>query len=221
MKRCVREARLNDNGETVCHSSGGDGGREGGPFSIGYSLASLAGAEYNDDSNLAASTMDHSAVWRSVLAVARIALCSLVVVTNQCSIAVANPQRLPEHQALHRQAEPPKQRYRDIFSDIERGLSTGNVNGFAGVFAPEVQVNLRGGESGYFSSHQAYYLLDTYLRSRRLANLTFTTIGESDVNPYATGGANLFYRGSREYVQVYVALSLAGDRWVISRINIY
>ena len=91
----------------------------------------------------------------------------------------------------------------------------------APVFAPEVQVNLRGGENGYFSSHQAYYLLDTYLRSRRLANLSFTTIGESDVNPYATGGANLLYRGNKDYVQVYVALSLTGGRWVISRINIY
>jgi hypothetical protein len=110
---------------------------------------------------------------------------------------------------------------RELFEEIERGLASGNANSLSGLLAPEVQVSLRGGESGYFSSHQAYYLLETYLRNRRLVNLTFSTIGDADNYPYATGGANLLYRGSREYVQVYVALSPAGDRWVISRINIY
>jgi len=205
----------------VCHSSGGDGGREGGPFSIGHSVASLGGVEYNNPSNHAASTMDHSSLGRSA-SLAGLLVFLLFIGTP--APAFFADQHFPgprSDQAAHRKDAPPKQHYREVFTEIERGLSAGNVNGFSGVFAPEVQVNLRGGESGYFSSHQAYYLLDTYLHTRRLANLSFTTIGESDVNPYATGGASLMYRGSREYVQVYVALSLAGDRWVISRINIY
>ncbi len=165
--------------------------------------------------------MDYSTFGRSVFLAGVVALCSLITLSTQSSIGIAGSPRPRILQGVPHQAEAPKQHYREVFSEIERGLSAGNVNSFSGVFAPEVQVNLRGGESGYFSSHQAYYLLDTYLRSRRLANLSFTTIGESEVNPYATGGANLLYRGSKDYVQVYVALSLAGGRWVISRINIY
>ncbi len=165
--------------------------------------------------------MDHSAFGRSVLVVGVLALCSLITFSAQSSVGFAGSPQPRITQVVSHKTDPPKQHYREVFSEIERGLSAGNVNGFSGVFAPEVQVNLRGGENGYFSSHQAYYLLDTYLRSRRLANLAFTTFGESDANPYATGGANLLYRGSKDYVQVYVALSLSGDRWVISRINIY
>ena len=85
----------------------------------------------------------------------------------------------------------------------------------------QVYVNLRGGESGYYSANQAYYLLENYFKTRRLVNFNFTTIGESDSNPYATGSAGFNEKGSRERAQVYVSLSLAGNRWVITQINIY
>ncbi len=165
--------------------------------------------------------MDHTVLGRSALCGGVIALCFLAFLPTQSTVAFAAFPQIRSFQPTQRHADAPKPHYREIFSEVERGLGSGNMNGISGVFAPEVQVNLRGGENGYFSSHQAYYLLDTYLRSRRLINLSFTTIGDSELNPYATGGADLLYRGSREYVQVYVALSLSGDRWVISRINIY
>jgi hypothetical protein len=119
------------------------------------------------------------------------------------------------------QRAEPREQYRLVFNAVRDGLESGNVGLFSRFLAPQVQVDLRDGESGLFSAHQAFYLLESYLRTRRLANLRFSTIGESDVNPFATGGAGISYKGSREVVQVYVALSLAGDRWVISRINIY
>jgi hypothetical protein len=108
-----------------------------------------------------------------------------------------------------------------VFDAVRIGLSTGDVNAFSKHLADQVQVNLRDGESGYFSAHQAFYLLENYFHTCRLSNLTFTTIGDSDTSPFATGGAAFAYKGGREYVQVYVSLSLAGDRWVISRLNIY
>ncbi|MBI4536042.1 MAG: DUF4783 domain-containing protein [Ignavibacteriae bacterium] len=111
--------------------------------------------------------------------------------------------------------------YRGIFEGVQQGLSSGNIGVFAEHFASQVFVNLRDGESGYYSANQAYYVLENYFRSRRVMSFDFTTIGESESNPYATGSAGLSFKGTREIAQVYVSLSRAGDRWVITQINIY
>jgi hypothetical protein len=87
--------------------------------------------------------------------------------------------------------------------------------------ASQVYVNLRGGESGYYSANQAHYVLENYLKSRKLVNLKFSTIGESEARPYATGSAVTVQRGIREIAQVYVSLGRSGDRWFITQINIY
>lgn len=87
--------------------------------------------------------------------------------------------------------------------------------------ASQVYVNLRGGESGYYSANQAHYVLENYLKSRKLVNLKFSTIGESEARPYATGSAVSVQRGIREIAQVYVSLGRSGDRWYITQINIY
>jgi hypothetical protein len=111
--------------------------------------------------------------------------------------------------------------YRKIFAVVQSSLTNGNISAIVQHLAPQVQVNLRGAENGYYSANQTYYLLENYLQSRKIMGFEFSTIGESDSNPYATGGANLNFRGTREYAQVYVSLSRSGEKWVITQINIY
>jgi hypothetical protein len=111
--------------------------------------------------------------------------------------------------------------YEDIFVSVREGLLSGDVARFGNHLAPQLYVSLRDEESGYFSSNQAYYILDRFLSSRRFLDLQFTSRGGPPDGPYATGGAGYVLRGSRGTAQVYVALSSAGDHWVISRISIY
>lgn len=111
--------------------------------------------------------------------------------------------------------------FRSIFSTIEQGLSSGDVSAFSRHMGSQVYVRLRGKEGGYYSASQAYYLLDQFLRTQKVSGFRFSTVGSSETNPYATGSAGLVVRGAREFAQVYVSLSQAGDRWVISQINIY
>ena len=119
------------------------------------------------------------------------------------------------------QHEDSGESYRKVFADVERGIADGIVQTFSGHFGSQLSVSLRGGESGYYSANQAYYLLENYLRTRKLTGFTFSTIGESDSNPYATGSVRISSRGTRENAQVYVSLSFAGRRWVITQMNIY
>lgn len=114
-----------------------------------------------------------------------------------------------------------KEDYRKLFTIIQKSLSSGNVGAIAQQMAPQVRVNFRGAENGYYSASQAYYLLENYFRSRKVLGFEFSTIGESESNPYATGGASFNFKGSREYAQVYVSLSRTGRQWLITQINIY
>ena len=118
-------------------------------------------------------------------------------------------------------AQKPVQNARSVFNEIQQGIATGTISSFSHHFHTQVHVTLRGGESGLFSSNQAYYLLLNYFRIRKTAGFTFSTYGDSGNSPYATGGVVFTAHGTRESAQVYVALSDIGGRWVITHINIY
>ena len=108
-----------------------------------------------------------------------------------------------------------------IFEDVQSAISSGNVALLSRHFAPQVDISLRGGESGTFSSKQAFYVFESFFRTRRFSRLRFSTAGEIDSNPYATGSTELLYKGNRELVQVYVALTNAGEKHLITQLNIY
>jgi len=114
-----------------------------------------------------------------------------------------------------------KMEIREVFDDVQRGISQGNVAIFSPHIRSQVRVTLHGGETGLYSANQAYYLLQNFLRDRKPVSLAFTTFGESESTPYATGNASFAFRGVRQHAQIYVALAHEGGRWVITLINIY
>lgn len=115
----------------------------------------------------------------------------------------------------------PQPQYHEVFENIRHELETGDVEALADRLDSQVQINLRGSESGMYSVHQAYYLLVEYFRLRRLTGLSFTTVAQSGSNPYATGAAGLTFKGTYDRVQVYVSLGSSRDRVVITRLSIY
>jgi hypothetical protein len=116
---------------------------------------------------------------------------------------------------------PSGENHRKLFDKVQDGLSSGRVSSFSDLLGPQVHVTLRGGESGYYSSSQAYYLLEKYLHTNRLSDLEFSTIGESGNTPYASGKGGIIGKGGSERAQVYVSLTQVGERWLISQIKIY
>jgi hypothetical protein len=114
-----------------------------------------------------------------------------------------------------------KMEIREVFDDVQRGISQANVAIFSPHFHSQVRVTLHGGETGLYSANQAYYLLQNFLRDRKPVSFAFTTYGESESTPYGTGNAAFTFRGVRQHAQMYVALASEGGRWVITHINIY
>jgi len=128
----------------------------------------------------------------------------------------------PAAQAPRKQTDQPaRTEHKRVFDTVRSGLVSGQISSFSEHMGAQVYVNLRGGESGYFSANQAYYLLENYVKTRKFSNFEFNTTGEDEATPYATGTAGFDHKGSQENAQVYVSLSEVGDRWVISQIKIY
>ena len=110
---------------------------------------------------------------------------------------------------------------REVFTAVEQGLAAGDGEPVSAHFDSRVYMQLRGSEGGYHSSTQAYAILSAFLKAHKPVSVVFTTYGEADGAPYATGAATFIARGIREDLQVYVALHLSGNRWVITHLNMY
>lgn len=111
--------------------------------------------------------------------------------------------------------------FRVVFEEIQHGFEISKISVFSPYLGLKVQVSLKGEESGYFSSNHAYYILENFLKPRKVISFEFTAVGESEAMPYATGIAVFTHKGSREVAQVYVALMKSAEKWVITEINIY
>jgi hypothetical protein len=110
---------------------------------------------------------------------------------------------------------------RKVFGRAQDAVASGNIAALSEMFGSQVVLNIRNGESGLYSTNQAFYVLERYFKTRRPVSFEFTSFNESETSPYATGSAAVNFKGSRELVQIYVALGYSGDQWVITQINIY
>lgn len=159
-------------------------------------------------------------VLRGMIVVLLVAFGFLGAVAQERADLKAHPELLNEKSTSPDVPERVKA-CNQVFKNVQEGILANNISLFSSKLASQVYVNLRGGESGYFSENQVHYVLGNYLRSRKLANFEFTTVGQSESNPYATGSAIFIVKGTREIAQVYVSLSFVGERWAITQINIY
>lgn len=154
--------------------------------------------------------------------VARISILASIFIITQGSIGArfANEAfsraEMPQQLASSSAGQNPK----EIFSNVEASLLNGSIGTIAPNLARQVYLNLSRGESGYFSSNQASFILTRYFEGRRVVQFRFSTFNTS-VEPYATGGGIFVHKGNRETLQIYLALSRVGDRWVISQFNVY
>lgn len=116
---------------------------------------------------------------------------------------------------------PDQSEARTLFHLIERNIVSSSISSSSSHFAPQVFVNMSGGESGYFSASQTVSILQRYFSSRASIAFEFSRFSETGTTPYATGRLSFISRGRRESAQVYISLRFSDSRWVISQFNIY
>ena len=108
-----------------------------------------------------------------------------------------------------------------VIEDLQRGITNSDINAFAKHFGKQVYVDLPGEDGGYFSENQLFYILQNFFGPRHAQQFKFSTVDESDSGSYATGSCVFLFRGHREMLQIYVALSKLNDKLVITQFNVY
>jgi hypothetical protein len=108
-----------------------------------------------------------------------------------------------------------------IVGNIERAIVAEDAKGVAQYFGKQVFLSLQNSEGSYYSSNQAQYVLQDFFTSHRVIAFKFTSVNATASTSYATGGGRIKLKGNRAAIQVYISLTKAGDRWVISQFNVY
>ena len=106
-----------------------------------------------------------------------------------------------------------------IFSEIEKGFSSGNVAVFSKYLSSQNYLSLSNGVSGYYSANQSFYVLQDFFKLHKTISFRYSAKSEGK-NPYATGFLTYELRGKRETAQVFIALEFSGNSWKISQITI-
>jgi hypothetical protein len=107
-----------------------------------------------------------------------------------------------------------------IFNSIEQGIGKGEVSLLSAYFNNQTYFSLSNGINGYYSSNQAFYLLEDFFKLFKVISFRFNNIKEHKSNPYATGLYFYEYKGKRASAQVYVSLTRVGNNWKITQITI-
>ena len=106
-----------------------------------------------------------------------------------------------------------------ILNEIEGGIAKGNVAAIFKHLSPQTYFSLTNGIRGYYSSNQAYYILEDFFKIYHVVSFRFQSIKSEEGNPYATGNYYYEFKGKRESAQVYISLKNLGKNWKIIQIT--
>lgn len=107
-----------------------------------------------------------------------------------------------------------------IFADIENALSRGDVDKLSIYFSHQTYFSLANGKTGYFSSNQAYYILEDFFSNYRAISFKFNNINTKGTSPYSSGNYVYEFRGMKKLSRAYISLKNMGGNWKISQITI-
>jgi hypothetical protein len=107
-----------------------------------------------------------------------------------------------------------------VFNDIEKGIVSNDVKKFSQYFSPQPYISLVNGVNGYYSSNQAYYIMEDFFNSFKIVSFEMAeTKTEGNVS-YGKGDYYYEKKGRREVAHLYITLSKSGNKWYITQISI-
>ena len=107
-----------------------------------------------------------------------------------------------------------------IFNDIESGIKLNDVQKISKYFSPQPYISLLNGVNGYYSSNQAYYILEDFFDTYKLLSFKMNERKTDESVSYAKGEYYFEKKGKRETAHLYVTLNKSGNRWQITQISI-
>ena len=107
-----------------------------------------------------------------------------------------------------------------IFNDIESGIVSNDVKKFSQYFSSQPYISLVNGVNGYYSSNQAYYILEDFFNSFKVVSFKMEETKSEGPVSYGKGDYYFEKKGRREVAHLYITLSKSGNKWYITQISI-
>jgi hypothetical protein len=107
-----------------------------------------------------------------------------------------------------------------VFDDIEKGIVSNDVKKFSQYFSPQPYISLVNGVNGYYSSNQAYYIMEDFFNSFKIVSFKMEETKTEGTVSYGKGDYYYEKKGRREVAHLYITLSKSGNKWYITQISI-
>jgi|APIni6443716594_1056825.scaffolds.fasta_scaffold03259_2 hypothetical protein len=107
-----------------------------------------------------------------------------------------------------------------IFDDIEKGIVNNDVKKISQYFSPQPYISLVNGVNGYYSSNQAYYIMEDFFNSFKIVSFKMEETKTEGTVSYGKGDYYFEKKGRREVAHLYMTLSKSGNKWYITQISI-
>jgi hypothetical protein len=107
-----------------------------------------------------------------------------------------------------------------IFSDIEFGILNNDVKKFSQYFSSQPYISLINGVNGYYSSNQAFYIMEDFFNSFKVVSFKMEETKTEESVSYGKGDYYFEKKGRREIAHLYITLSKSGNKWYITQISI-
>lgn len=107
-----------------------------------------------------------------------------------------------------------------IFNEIESGIANNDVKKFSPYFSAQPYLSLINGVNGYYSSNQAFYIMEDFFNSFRVVSFKLHETKTEEAVAYGKGDYYYEKKGRREVAHLYVTLSKSGSKWYITQLSI-
>ncbi len=109
---------------------------------------------------------------------------------------------------------------RELLLSAKDALSSGNVRFLKPRLGGKVYLNLFTGINSYYSSAQAFLILESFFSTYTPISFSFSSRNFSIRNPYGFGPLTYERRGRRGTAELFISLAVIDGKWVINQITI-
>ena len=108
----------------------------------------------------------------------------------------------------------------EVVKKIQDAIVNKDVGTLVDHLSSQTYFNLPNGISGYYSSNQAYFVWEDFLKTYRVTSFNFDEINSNNNTPFATGSYDYDFKGKRNSAHIYLQLRNKGKKWRITQITI-
>jgi hypothetical protein len=107
-----------------------------------------------------------------------------------------------------------------VLEEIEMGISKAKLSAISPHLSSQIYLSFLNGVSGYYSSNQAYYVLENFFNEYKVISFKFESFNFNTITPFAKGTYYYEHKGNRSEAKVYLTMKLTGKTWELTQISI-